>query len=78
MNPLGLLALFWLIARYLRESGDPSCERAGERLERDLSETWDCTGQASGYLWAGCLALMILFVLLPALGRGCGLLLGRP
>ena len=38
MNPLGVLALIYLIARYLKESGDPSCERVGERMEQDVED----------------------------------------
>ena len=72
------LRVFRLIARYLRASGDPGCEKAGEQIESDLGAIWDWIDQAFGYVWLGCLGLLILFVILLVLCRGCELLTGRP
>ena len=78
MNPFAVMFLLRLISRYLRASGDPGCEKAGSQIESDLNAIWEWVDQAFGYMWIGCLGLMVLFAILLVLGRGCELLTGRP
>ena len=80
MNPLGFLAIFWLIARYLKESGDPSCERVGERMESDVEDlvsgAWGLVEGCGTALIVGMLAfaaLCFVFAVLRRIGGFLGL-----
>ena len=77
MNPLAIMFWLRLIGRYLRSSGDPGCERAGQQIEDDLNGTWDSIERGCGYVWLGCLGLLALFIVLAAVCQGCEWLLGR-
>lgn len=78
MNPLAIIAILLIIARYLRESGAPGCERVGRKIEEDLAEVGHAVGQGCEYAWLGCVGLMLLVLLVGLLCRGCDWIAGRP
>ena len=80
MNPIQILAFVYLIGRYLRASGDPSCEQAGERMEEDVREIVEwAAGCLDGcatwtiILTAGVLVIMLLLAIIEWLAGLVGL-----